>query len=245
MGAFPTTRWSLILAGRDDPAASRSALEHLCKAYRAPVLACIRRRMGGHAEAEDLTQAFFTALIERRIEEVADPARGRFRSLLLTALLRWLANAEEHRRALRRGGGVPPSTLADAAVLADPSTVDPELAFQRDWAITVLTRALAALRRETAAAGRTALFDALREHLIEAPDAADYARIGERFGMRRNTVAVAVHRLRQRLRACVRAELAETVANEDQIDAEMESLRLALGGAIRESAGGVDTERPP
>lgn len=244
MGAFPTTRWSLILAGRDDPTASRSALEHLCQAYRAPVLACIRRRTTSLAEAEDLTQAFFTALIERRIDELADPSRGRFRSLLLTALMRWLANAEEHRRALRRGGGVTPLNLADASVPAEPSSADPELAFQREWAMTVLSRALTALRRETAAAGRSALFDALREHLIEAPDSADYERIGERFGMRRNTVAVAVHRLRQRLRACVRAELADTVAREDQIDAEMESLRLALGGAIRESAGRPALERP-
>lgn len=237
MGGFPTTRWSLILAGRDDPAASRSALEHLCRAYRAPVLAYIRRRSSRPAEAEDLTQAFFTALIERRIEDVADPAKGRFRALLLTALVRWLANAEEQRRALRRGGGQVHADIDEQSGLSDDHDPDPEGAFQRDWALTVLKRAMAALRREAVAAGKADLFDALRDSLVETPDAEDYARIGERFGMRRNTVAVAVHRLRQRLRACVRAELADTVARSEDVDAEMEALRVALGGVLRDAKG--------
>jgi RNA polymerase sigma-70 factor (ECF subfamily) len=237
MGGFPTTRWSLILAGRDDPAASRSALEHLCRAYRTPVLAYIRRRSSRPAEAEDLTQAFFTALIERRIEDVADPAKGRFRALLLTALVRWLANAEEQRCALRRGGGQVHADIDEQTALADAGDPDPEGAFLRDWALTVLKRAMAALRREALAAGKAELFDALRDSLIESPDAEDYVRIGEHFGMRRNTVAVAVHRLRQRLRACVRAELADTVARSEDVDAEMEALRVALGGVLRESKG--------
>lgn len=236
MGGFPTTRWSLILAGRDDPAASRTALEHLCRAYRAPVLAYIRRRSSRPGEAEDLTQAFFTALIERRIEDVADPAKGRFRALLLTALVRWLANAEEQRCALRRGGGLAHADIDGENTIANDADPDPEGAFLRDWALTVLARAMSALRREALAAGKAELFDALRDCLVETPDAEDYARIGERFGMRRNTVAVAVHRLRQRLRACVRAELADTVARAEDVDAEMEALRLALGGALRDSA---------
>lgn len=234
MAAFPTTRWSLILAGQNGPAASRAALEHLCLAYRAPVLAYIRRRAPN--EAEDLTQAFFTDLIERHIEAVADPARGRFRNLLLGALVHYLANQRVHRQALRRGGGAAHADI-DELELSDQGDNDPEAAFQRSWALTVLSRALAALRREAEAAGRLALFEALRECLVESPEAADYAAIAERTGMRRNTVAVSVHRLRQRLRACVRAELAETVASEAEVELEMDALRQVLGGRLREVPG--------
>lgn len=232
MGAFPTTRWSLILAGHNGPAASRAALEHLCRAYRAPVLAYIRRRAPD--EAEDLTQAFFADLIERHIEAVADPARGRFRSLLLGALVHYLANQRVHRQALRRGGGTTHADI-DGLELSDLGDNDPEAAFQRSWALTVLSRALQALRREAEAAGRLAMFEALRECLVESPEAADYAAIAERTGMRRNTVAVSVHRLRQRLRACVRAELADTVANQSDVEQEMDALRQALGGRLRDT----------
>ncbi len=43
MGRFDTTRWSVVLQARGDPAASRRALELLCCTYRPPVLAFVRR----------------------------------------------------------------------------------------------------------------------------------------------------------------------------------------------------------
>jgi DNA-directed RNA polymerase specialized sigma24 family protein len=57
MSRFQTTRWSLIVAAGGTPELARPALEQLCRIYRPPVLAYIRR--SGHADAEDLAQAFF------------------------------------------------------------------------------------------------------------------------------------------------------------------------------------------
>jgi RNA polymerase sigma factor (sigma-70 family) len=230
----------MLIAARDDPAAARAALEHLCQAYRPVVLAVVRRRVGSHAQAEDLTQSFFAALIERRFETRADPLRGRFRSLLLTALTRFLSNAEAARRAQFRGADLTDS-LDEAGLVATDADPDPEGVFLRHWALTVVDRALNALREEARAAGKLPLFDALREYLVEAPDGDDYARLAARFGMRNNTLAVAVHRLRQRLRACVRAELAETVAWD--VEAELEILRGALGGAWKAEPRASGTER--
>ncbi len=231
MAKFPTTRWSVFLAAREDPAAARAALEHLCLAYRPAVLATVRRRVGSQAQAEDLTQAFFTAMIERRIDTKADPLRGRFRSLLLTALTRYLANAQAAQHSARAGGGQAHVAVdADDATLADADP-QPDAVFLRHWALTVLDRAQSALRAEALAAGKVRLYDALREYLIEAPEPADYARLAAEFNLRSNTLAVAVHRLRQRLRACVRAELAQTVANEEDVEGELQVLRGALGGS--------------
>ena len=242
MAKFPTTRWSMLIAARDDPAAARAALEHLCQAYRPVVLAVVRRRVGSHAQAEDLTQSFFAALIERRFETRADPLRGRFRSLLLTALTRFLSNAEAARRAQFRGADLTDSLDDEAGLVAADADPDPEGVFLRHWALTVVDRALTALREEARAAGKLPLFDALREYLVESPDGDDYARLAAQFGMRNNTLAVAVHRLRQRLRACVRAELAETVACDADVEAELEILRGALGGAWRAERGAAGAD---
>jgi RNA polymerase sigma-70 factor (ECF subfamily) len=229
MGRFPTTRWSVFLAGQQDPSAARAALQHLCSAYRAPVLAYVRRRVGAGADADDLTQSFFTALIERRVQDQADPQRGRFRSLLLTALDRYLINAAAFAHAERRGGGMVHQDI-DAAGSDVPADGDPEQVFVRQWALTVLSRAISALEQEARTAGKAELFDALRDYLIESPDDDAYARLAARFDMRSNTLAVAVHRLRQRLRACVRSELSDTVSTEQELDEEMNTLRLVLGG---------------
>lgn len=232
MGLFQTTRWSVFLAGRDDPAASRIAIEHLCQAYWRPVLAYVRRMGHPREEAEDLTQAFFTSLIERRLDSRADPLRGRFRTLLLTALKHYLQNVEAARKAERRGGGSRHESLDGIEAAAEDGQA-PEQVFIRQWAITVLDRAMAALEHDARQAGKAELFDSLREFLVEAPSADDYAQLAARHGMRPNTLAVAVHRLRQKLRQKVRAELAETVNSDADLDAELEVLRDALGGAGR------------
>lgn len=235
MGMFQTTRWSLFLAGRDDPDASRTAIEHLCQAYRAPVLSYVRRHGHSREEAEDLTQAFFVNLIERRLDHRADPLRGRFRTLLLTALKHHLQNVKAAHNAERRGGTTPHESL-DGADLAGIDEDEPGRMFDRQWAVTVLGRAMAALEADAQRAGKAPLFEALREFLIESPSADDYARLAAAHGMRTNTLAVAVHRLRQKLRDKVRDELAETVHTDADLEAEMEVLHDALGGACRRPA---------
>ena len=90
MSKFQTTRWSLIVAARDSPSQARTALEQLCRAYRPPVLAFVRRSGYAPADAEDLTQAFFLRFLERGWYAEADPDRGRFRTLLLVSLRNFL-----------------------------------------------------------------------------------------------------------------------------------------------------------
>jgi RNA polymerase sigma-70 factor (ECF subfamily) len=241
---FQTTRWSLFLAGRDDPGASRAAIEHLCLAYRRPVLSYVRRLGHPREEAEDLTQAFFVSLIERRLDGRADPLRGRFRTLLLTALKRYLRNTGAARGAEKRGGGRPLESM-DGIDMAGVGADEPDQVFDRQWAVTVLERAMAALEAEARHAGKAVLFEALREFLIESPNADDYARLAAAHGMRANTLAVAVHRLRQKLRDKVRDELAETVSSDAELDAEMDVLRDALGGAGRRTAAGAMSPPAP
>ena len=231
MSRFETTRWSLVLQARDAAPAARHALDNLCRVYRPAVIAFVRGR--GHApdDAEDLAQAFFARFLEQAWHADADPARGRFRTFLLVTLKRFLADDAVRAHALKRGSDVRIESLdADDAVV--PAGEDsPELAFQRAWAVALLHAAIGRLHAEAEQAGKGALFATLREFLIEPPDEADYARAAAALGMRRNTLAVAVHRLRQRLRILVESEVEQTTANSGDYAEEMSELHAALGSA--------------
>lgn len=232
MSRFDTTRWSVVLRARGGADDARAALEVLCRTYRPPVLTYIRRR--GHAAdaAEDLAQAFFTRFLEQASHAAADPARGRFRAFLLTAVKRFLINASVEAHAVKRGGGVRFESIDDGAGIALSGGETPEQVFERSWAAVVLDVALGRLRAETERAGKRTLFEHLREFLTEAPDEADYARVAAALHLRRNTLAVAVHRLRHRLRELVREELAETATTRSELDCEVRELRAALGSVM-------------
>ena len=54
----------------------------LCESYWYPLYAFLRRRGYPADQAQDLTQEFFTRVLERRYPVRADPEKGRFRSFL-------------------------------------------------------------------------------------------------------------------------------------------------------------------
>ena len=104
---FATTHWSVVLSAADsDTHHARDALARLCQSYWYPLYTYVRRRGYAAHDAQDLTQAFFLRLMERRWVANADRERGRFRTFLLTALQRFLADEWDRGRAQKRGGGV-------------------------------------------------------------------------------------------------------------------------------------------
>lgn len=231
MGRFDTTRWSVVLRARGDPAVARRALETLCRTYRPPVLAFVRSRGYQPDAAEDLTQAFFARFLERAWHSSADPGRGRFRSFLLTALKRFLIDADSEAAALKRGGAFRFETLDEDRGDSGEAQETPEGVFEREWAQDMLNAAFARLREEAREAGKLALFERLSEFLIEPPDESDYQRAAADLQLRRNTLAVAVHRLRHRLREIVRNEIAETTSGRGEMEEELRTLRGRIGSA--------------
>lgn len=228
MSRFVTTHWSLILDGRHDPQQARAALVEICDNYRDPVLSYLHQHGYVGADAEDLTQEFFARLVEQRWDTRADPARGRFRSFLLTALRRFLANELARQHSDKRGGALQQVDLEDVALEAPPEH-SPEQSFNRAWVLVLMGHAAARLEQEARAAGREALYRQLAGYLAEAPDTADYARIAAQLGIRPNTVAVHVHRLRRRLRELIREELLQTVSDAEGFEAELSALRDIVG----------------
>jgi RNA polymerase sigma factor (sigma-70 family) len=231
MSGFDTTRWSLVLHARN-PSGAREALESLCRTYRPPVLAYVRRHGYSADAAEDLVQAFFVRFIENAYHAHADPARGRFRAFLLTAVKRFLIDSNEESHRLKRGGAMrfESTDSAGASVIAGDD--DPESAFEREWAMAILDSALGRLRTEAAAVGKLPMFEKLSEFLVERPDDSDYERLATSLGLRRNTIAVAVHRMRHRLRELVREEIGQTAASAGELAHELQDLRSALAGTL-------------
>jgi RNA polymerase sigma factor (sigma-70 family) len=234
--AFATTRWSMVLqAGAGSGPAARRALAELCQIYWYPLYAHSRRCGHPPHDAQDLTQAFFARLLERRALGRADPARGRFRSFMLTALNHFLADERDRARAQKRGGGGEVLSLdlaaAEARYNLEPAdTAAPDRAFDRQWALALLDTVLRALETEYRDAGRTALFAALRPALAGAGESQPYEEIARRLGMSEGAVKVAVHRLRKRYRALLQGEIVQTVENPAEAAEEMRYLFQALSG---------------
>jgi RNA polymerase sigma-70 factor (ECF subfamily) len=230
---FQTTRWSVVLGARDrGTPEAREALEALFGAYWYPLYAHARRSGVDAEQARDLTQAFFLRLLEKGDLAAADRTRGRFRSFLLAAFGHFLSNSRDRERALRRGGGRPRLSLdldaGESRLGLEPSHgATPERIFDRQWALTLLDRALDRLRDEYRRAGKGELFDRLRPALA-GDRATPYAELASSLGMSEGAVKVAVHRLRGRSAALIREEVAQTVASPEEVDDELRDLFAAL-----------------
>ena len=231
---FPVTQWTLVVAAGATPSPeSAAALERLCAAYWYPLYAYVRRCGHSPCDAEDLTQEFFARLLEHHWIARADRELGRFRSFLLTAMKRFLANEWAKAQTLKRGGGVRLVPLQlDAAETrysrepADTST--PEQVYEKQWALMLLEAVMKRLREDYVRDGKGALFDALQPCLIGSREAQPYPVLAAQLGMAEGAVRTAVCRLRERYRMRTKQEIGQTVASPAEINGELRHLFRVL-----------------
>ena len=105
---FATTRWSLIRAEQASHGrpAGNNALAELCQIYWRPIFTFVCRKGYSVADAQDLTQDFFIEVLEGKLIQLADPGRGRFRSLVLKSLTNFLIDRKVKSRRRKRGGTI-------------------------------------------------------------------------------------------------------------------------------------------
>ncbi len=224
--AFSPTRWTLVVQAQGRTPEARAALSDLCAAYYAPVAGFIRHWLNGSDKAEDLTQAFFAEILSRGGVDGAEQDRGRFRSFLFGAVKHFLGHAREREQTQKRGGGIEFHPL-DAGYEMPDSALPPDAAFDRQWALTLLKRALDSLESQFAAEDKAETFRTLKPWLTgeaETPQATAAAALG----LSETAVKVAIHRLRQRFRQQLRAELAATLDSDAMVEEEMAHLFTAL-----------------
>lgn len=229
---FHTTRWTMVVAARDaNEPGGQEALGLLCREYCYPLYAFVRRSGRSAEDARDLTQAFFERLLSKGYLLRANPEKGRFRTFLLMALKRFLANEWHRSHAMKRGGSIVLFSIdagkAEDRYAAEPEdNVSPDMLYDRGWACTLLDCAMERLRREYVAGGRKLQFELLKGFLIEAEESS-YADLAGELCLSRGAARVTVHRFRRRFRELIRMELAETVTP-DQFDEELRHLREIL-----------------
>jgi DNA-directed RNA polymerase specialized sigma24 family protein len=190
-------------------------------------------RREGHSahDAQDLTQEFFTDLLKKDWLAAVERERGRFRSWLLASMKHFLDNEWDKRRAQKRGGGASTFSIDEISAEsrwghepADPQTA--EKLYDRQWAFLLLDRVLTRLREEMTIAGKGATFDILKFSLTGEKYA--YIEVAARLAMTEGAVKVAIHRLRERCRALIRAEIADTVMTSGEVDEELRHLFAAM-----------------
>ena len=237
---FSTTRWSVVLACADSAAGeetARNALADLCKTYWRPIFAFICRRGYSVPDAQDLTQDFLLMVLEGNLLKHADPSRGRFRSLLLKALQDFLVDDTIRKRARKRGGNIKfvawdewmaeaPSNLA--VTTQEAETWPPEKIFDVRWAATTVEHALRRLGEECEARGRRRVFDVLSDCLAAEREDVSYSKLSKTLGVPEAAVKRLVHQLRQRYRALLRDEVAQTVEKPEDVDEEVRYLCAVL-----------------
>lgn len=234
---FHDTRWTLVARSRGSDTQAKAALSELCEVYYAPVVAFLRRDGRVEDAARELAHEFFARLLEGGAIDGATPERGRFRTYLLAALKHFAADKRDRNFAAKRGGSlvhvpIEPEQDATAAGLQFPDTTteSPDAAFDRQWALTVLARALHRLEAELQIEGKAVQFDVLRPWLTADADTTTQNHAAETLGVTPDAVKMAVHRLRRRFREGVKHEIAQTLHAEGNVQEEMNHLLSALRG---------------
>lgn len=227
---FATTSWSLVAqaAGKRELPGVAAALQDLCQSYWYPLYHYVRRQGYDPTSAEDLTQGFFTRLLDGELLGKADSNRGRFRSFLLVALQNYLSNEKRHQAAQKRGGGRPAISLdlndAEFRYSLEPAhNRTPQLDFEAQWALSVLQLAMSAVRAQYVEQGKERIFDALQP-LLSGETEITLGEISGTLGMSVGAIKVALHRMRERYGQQIRLQVARTVPDPSEVDDELRSL---------------------
>jgi RNA polymerase sigma factor (sigma-70 family) len=231
--AFPNTRWSVVLAAKQQPSPeSAAALEAICRAYWYPLYAYVRRCGQSPPDAQDLTQEFFCRLLEKRWLDSANPDKGKLRTFLVVALKHFMSKEWRRASAQRRGGGQSQvqfdTAFAESRYTVENSSLAADETFDQQWALTLLDLTVNRLREEFAVAGKAGDFEALKNCLMAGRGAIDYTAVAKRLGVNEGAARVAVHRLRKRFREVYREEISQTLAGGADLDGELRHLAAAL-----------------
>jgi RNA polymerase sigma factor (sigma-70 family) len=249
--AFPLTRHSVVRAiASADPEARRQAYDAIVRSYWRPVYAYIRVRWRRDAaDAQDLTQEFFTRALEKEYLARYDASKARFRTFVRTCLDGFLSKDYEAMHRQKRGGGIRIESLdfaradADLAAHVRSNAGDPESWFRREWTRALFADAVERLRAECDAAGRLQAFDVFVRYDLDGPDAPvkpTYAAIAKDLGLAVTDVTNQLAWARRAFRGGVLDAIRAFCATEEEFRAEARDL-LGVDADTLHRGGGRHT----
>ena len=232
--AFPSTCWTRLQSREEQGA---EALRTLAARYWPAVVAWLQRGLArepalNEDQARDAAQGFFVWVLETGFLDKADPARGRFRAFLKTALRRFVASSDRRERAAKRGGSlrfVPLATQDGEALELASAETSPDQALDAAWRATLISGALERTRERLEERGQFQRYQIFHAYHIQAADGEDYSTLAQRFGVSRVDVSNHLARAKNLFREELRSLVLETVGTE-------EDLRVELGWLFEDSA---------
>jgi RNA polymerase sigma factor (sigma-70 family) len=226
--AFPETHRSVVAAVRSADRGERTrAFDAIVSAYWQPVRRHLRARFGFPEEdAKDLAQGFFTSMLERETLEQFDPEKGRFRSYLLACLDAFAQNERRRVSRLKRGGGAIHVSLEDSGEegIVDARSLESE--FQREWAKSLFSIAVEALRVRCHGTPKEVAFALLERYDLEGDDTKSYAELAQEYGVSVSQVTNHLSWARRAFREEVLRALRGITASEEEFRSEA---RILLG----------------
>jgi len=237
-GNFPPTRWSVIEAVRSEDSIERArALETLCYAYWKPVYKYLRLKFCKPPDqAQDLTQGFFTDLLERDLLVRFDPAKSRLRTYIRLCADSFVLNQIKHAGRQKRGGDVVHLALDYSAAEheLDAQTIDPaaipspekfEEFFEKEWIRSLFSSALGDLRRFCDSRGKHSAFALFAAYdLAEDEHRPSYAQLAETHGIAVTDVTNRLAWTRREFRRLARERLRALCATDEEFARESQSL---------------------
>jgi RNA polymerase sigma-70 factor (ECF subfamily) len=233
---FPTTAWSVVrLAQKKEGGEFLAAMNRCIAGYWRPVFYFLRVKEYPFHDAEDLTQEFFLEFFRRDWIRRADPQRGRFRTFLLTLLVRFLSDRgpkRSPRQALFDRQMVSVSALlTDEDRTFEPRDNDtPEGVFFRQWAAAVIANARKALEAWCCDKGRPDWYEifSAKHSLPAGKHRESQEALGERMHLSRDQIRYGLEQADRQFRELLRGEVADQVGCEAEIDEEIRELRRLL-----------------
>lgn len=236
--SFHTTCWSDIQdAQKCVEIGKKEIISKLLTRYWKPVYCYLRRKGYNNEHAKDLTQGFFHEIVlGRNLIQEADEKKGRFRTFLLTALDRYVANVYRQETAKKRSPMGRMVTLEAPELLNLPSAQsleEPSQIFHYTWATNLLDEVLTKVENEFCRTGKVTHWEIFREKvlapLLHNTEPPALAEICDKYGVERESKASnMIVTVKRRFRSVLRRSLRQVVHSDSEVEEEYAELLKIL-----------------
>ena len=242
--SFPETRWTLVsLAGKSQTVRSLTALNELLRQYCPALKTHLTRHLKVPPErADDLIQSFVTEkILVKDLLKRVHRGKGRFRSFLLKSFSNFLVSEIRKDKAQKRA----PHSAANVSLseYEDYVAVTPEtdVGLNKAWAQQVIAQALDRMRSTCESKGRLDIWGVFEGRILDPilsnSEPVSYEDLAERFGFAAPLQAAnALTTAKRSFKQALDRTVADTVADDTHIEAEVADLMTILSESCAESA---------
>ncbi len=233
--SFPSTAWSLITKAGVPNDEGRRALEEVLTRYLPVLQTYLKRVHRIHPqEAEDLLQSFLADnFLKNELVTKADRTQGRFRSLLITSLDRFLVSRVRYDYAQKRDRRL--NVNVENAFDVQGREPEAKDIIEIEWARATVAETLRRMRLECEVSNRQDVWGIFNARLLSSifgGTATPYSALSVEYGLTSpNQAANLLITAKRMFARSLRAVIAEYVPDQSSVEEEITELRNILRNA--------------